>query len=103
MNSVLVFDLLLGLNTEKIGIKLRTILGVIAEAVLPAYMISYVTDIIIYTKIAPKFSTTVEGKIICALPLILLSAFVTIISGIVISVISGKIYAFINKKFKKRS
>ena len=96
--SVLVFDLLMNINTEKIGNKTRKFLSSIADTTLPAYLVSYVTDLFIYQIYAMSSIPTVEERIKIAPILIIISAICSLTLGKIILIISNQILKIRRKK-----
>lgn len=85
INSVMVFDLLLNIKTDNIKAKTRKAIANTADAVLPAYMISYIVDLIVYGMYVNNFISTVEMRILCMIPIIFITATLSISLGKIIT------------------
>ena len=96
--SVMVFDLLINAKTENMNARSKTLLSKIADITLPAYLVSYVTDIFVYKMYAMAYIPTVQERLIMAPILILISAICSLTCGKIIAVISNKILNIRRKK-----
>ena len=91
INAIMVFDLLLDIKTENLKTKTKKKLMKIADAVLPAYMISFIVDTFVYRLFAYNFIPTVQMRILLAIPLIFVAATLSIELGMIITKISNSI------------
>lgn len=98
INSVMVFDLLNSIDTTHLKAKTKKNLANLADAVLPAYMFSKITDIFVYQIFAYSLIPTVEQRILLMVPIILIAAFASITAGRIISGITNKTLSIGSKK-----
>lgn len=83
-DAVMAFTLILRIDTSKIKERSRKFWAMVADAVLPAYLVSYITDAFLYTAWC-SLIPSVDGRIIFAAPVILVSAIVSLCVGMGIS------------------
>lgn len=84
INAVMVFTIMLRIDTNKMKERNRKFWAMVADAVLPAYLVSYITDAFLYT-VWCSLIPSVDGRIIFAAPVILVSAIVSLCVGLGIS------------------
>ena len=84
INAVIVFTLMLRIDTSKMKERSRKLWAMVADAVLPAYLVSYITDAFLYT-VWCSLIPSVDARIIFAAPVILVSAIVSLCVGLGIS------------------
>ena len=96
--SVLTFSLLLDIDTSKYKEKTKIFLEKTSEVVLPAYLVSYVTDIFIYKMIVLTVFSTVKERLLWAPVIIIVSAICSLTLGKITALITN---AILNVRRKK--
>ena len=96
--SVVLFDLILQMNMDKVGEKLKDFLNILADAVLPAYMLSKIIELILYEEVIYKI-TYDTYQILLWTPIIIVGEFlIALLLGFIISKISNWISSKLIKK-----